>query len=378
MMGLAENGARAVGLAEHRELFPLFWGIALAIGFIAMMAASQAAADSVYMQGLSLDNVTIQGIAQGQLMFQGVSGNTAQRDLNKVLRIHVDGENALNDAEDAYAAGKFADAVDGYLTTSRSTTKDWLKDYVSGRLADAAGKSNRFDAVVIAYIAMVQKDAGSAANMRPQMPAADSTYLDTAISEVNDALQTSTLTDDQSVVLLQFEVDMYNTKKDTAGMEQAEARLDEILAKDPNNPIAAQANARRKLQAASAALDAKRYQEAIADIESNRQLFTDPQQQADALYTIAEARMGQIGDGKDAAALKDAALAYMRVVANFKDTPGRPHVADSLYKTGQIEEQLAEPDVAAKVYQQVAEQFPADPAAALAKQNLDRLKSSAK
>ena len=88
--------------------------------------------------------------------------------------------------------------------------------------------------------------------------------------------------------------------------------------------------------------------------------------------------MGQIGDGKDAAALKDAALAYMRVVANFKDTPGRPHVADSLYKTGQIEEQLAEPDVAAKVYQQVAEQFPSDPAAALAKQNLDRLKSSVK
>jgi TolA-binding protein len=317
-------------------------------------------------------------VAQGQITFLTASGNTSQRDLAKVLEIHVDGENAFNDAEDAYASGKFSDAVDGYLTTTHSTTRDWLKDYVVTRLVDAANKANRFDAATTAYIAMVQKSPAAAAHIRPAMPAADSTYLDTAISQVNDALTASGLTDEQSVALLQFQVDLYNTKKDARGADAAEARLDEVLAKDPNNPLAAQANARRKLQAAATALAAKKYQDAIGDIESNKQLFTDPAQQADAMYTIAEARMGLVAGGNDPTALKDVALAYMRVVADFKDTPGKPHVADSLLKTGQIEEQLAEPDVASRVYQQVADQFPSDPAAGVAKQNLDRLKSVTK
>ena len=358
-----------------------FWrspGAFLAMALLAAMLPLRASADTVYVQGLSYDNVTIQGIAKGQLTFVGESGNPSVRDLAKILRIHVDGESAFNDAEDAYAAGKFADAVDGYLTTTHSTTKDWLKAYVAGRLVDAANKSNRFDAAVTAYIFMVGKNPASAAHVRPQMPASDSTYLDTAITQVNDALQSSKLTDDQSVALLQFQVDLFNTKKDAKGADQAEAKLDEILAKDPNNPIAAQANARRKLQAASAALEARKYQEAIADIESNKALFTDPTQQADALYTIAEAKRGLIGADKDPTALKDVALAYMRVVADFKEVPGKPHVADSLLKTAQIEEQLAEPDVAVRVYQQVADQFPSDPAATEAKQDLERLKSTTK
>jgi TolA-binding protein len=68
----------------------------------------------------------------------------------------------------------------------------------------------------------------------------------------------------------------------------------------------------------------------------------------------------------------------MRVVADFKDTAGKPHVADSLLKTGQIEEQLSEPDVARKVYQQLADEFPNEPAAATAKQNLERMKDAVK
>lgn len=356
-------------------VYPIFY---LLLALMVGVLPHRASADSVYVQGLSYDNVTITGVSHGQIDFTSASGNAAARDLAKVQRIHVDGENALNDAEDAYVSGKFSDAVDGYLTTTHSTTKDWLKDYVATRLVDAGNKANRFDAVTTAYIAMVQKNPASAAHFRPQMPAADSTYLDTAISQVNDALAASGLTDEQSVALLQFQVDLYNTKKDAQGADAAEAKLDQILAKDPNNPVAAQANARRKLQAATAALAARKFQEAISDIESNKQLFTDPAQQDEAMYTIAEARMGLVAGGSDPTALKDAALAYMRVVADFKDLPGKPHVADSLLKTGQIEEQLAEPDVAARVYQQVAEQFPSDPAAAVAKADLDRLKSAVK
>jgi TolA-binding protein len=361
------------GATPHRPL-----AVALGLGFLLMAGSNRAVADTVFVQGLELDNVSIQGVASGQLVFQSESGNTTQRDLTKILRIHVDGEGALNDAEDAYASSNFAGAVDGYASTMRSTTKDWLKQYISPRLIDSANKSNRFDAAVTAYLNLLQTDPAQAAHIRPQMPSPDSTYLDTAVSQVTDALNQANLTDDQRVSLLQFEVDLYNTRKDAADADKAEGQLDEVLAKDPNNPVAALANARRKLQAAQAALDQKNYQQALAAIDANKQLFTDPQQQADALYIIAQARAGLLGDSKDPTALKDVALAYMRVVADFKELPTRPHAADALLKTGQIEEQLTEPDVAAKVYQQVAEQFPSDPAAGIAKQNLDRLKSATK
>ena len=55
--------------------------------------------------------------------------------------------------------------------------------------------------------------------------------------------------------------------------------------------------------------------------------------------------------------LIEAATAYMRVVALFKDTDNKPHVADSLFKAGAIEEQLHKPAEAILAYQQVAAIF---------------------
>jgi TolA-binding protein len=247
-----------------------------------------------------------------------------------------------------------------------------VKQYAVGRLVDAANKSNRFDAAVTAYVTMLQLDPVAASRIRPTIPAGSS-YVDTAISQVNEALGAQ-LTDEQKIALLQFQVDLYNSKKDSHGSEQAAAQLDELLAKDPNNPNAARANARRKLQLANQALDAKKYQDALTAINSSAAIFTDPQQQADALYLIAQAREGLAGSGTDRNALKDAALCYMRVVADFKDLPGKPHVADSLLKTADIEAQLNDTDAAAKLYQQIADQFPGDPAAATAKQKLANIK----
>ena len=239
---------------------------------------------------------------------------------------------------------------------------------------EAANKSNRFDAAVTAYITMLQLDPAAASRVKPTIPDATSSYIDTAISQISDALNTQTLNDPQKIALLQFQVDLYAAKKDSKGGDQAAAQLDELLAKDPNNPNAARANARRKLQLANQALDAKKYQDALTAINGSRALFTDPQQQADALFVIAEAREGLATGSTDANTLKDVALCYMRVVADAKDTPGKPHVADSLLKTAQIEEELNDTDAAGKLYQQIADQFPGDPDAATAKQKLTTLK----
>ena len=316
----------------------------------------------------------IQGVSGGQISFQSSGGNVSTRDLARVQRIHVDGETGLNTAEDAFSAGKFADAIDGYLKASRSSAHPWVKQYAAARLVESANKSNRFDAAVTAYITMLQLDPGSASRVRPTIPEGGSTYIDTAISQISEAVGTGGLTDEQKIALLQFQVDLYNAKKDSKGSDQAASQLDELLAKDPNNPNAARANARRKLQVANQALDAKKFQDALTTIDASKAMFVDPAQQADALYVIAEAREGLAGSAGDPNAMKDVALCYMRVVADFKDVPGKPHVADSMLKTAEIEEQLNDPDAASKIYQQMAEQFPGDPATATAKQNLAKMK----
>jgi TolA-binding protein len=191
---------------------------------------------------------------------------------------------------------------------------------------------------------------------------------------VNAALGASNLTDEQRIALLSFLVDVQRARKDAAAEQQAAAKLDEVLAKDPRNPAAGQAIARRVLQSAQRSLDAKDYPKVIAEIDQNRAAFTEPMQQAEALWDLAEARLGLAQPKKDPNALRDAALAYMRIVAHFGELPNKPRVAAALLKTAAIEEQLGERDEALRLYQQVASQFPDDPIAApAAKENAQRL-----
>jgi TolA-binding protein len=286
--------------------------------------------------------------------------------------MQIDSEPALNAAENALAAGKWDDAVDGYAKTARATNKPWLKDWATLRLLTAGQKSKRFDAAATAYIAMLLRDPDTAAKFRPQMPDAGSTYIDGAITDATAALSSKDITDRQKLAMLNFLLDLYRTKKDRAGEDRILQQLDEILAKDPNNPAAGQAIARRSLTAAQRALDARNYPQAIAEIDAAKANITDPQQQADALYILAEARFAMATTKKDPNDLKDAALAYLRVVADFKDLPNHPHIADSLLKTAMIEEQLNDPAAAQQLYQQIVQQYPDDPAAAAARQRIQK------
>jgi hypothetical protein len=111
----------------------------------------------------------------------------------------------------------------------------------------------------------------------------------------------------------------------------------------------------------------------LNEIEQNRAIFNEPAQQAAALYIIAEAKSGLAGDSTDEKALKDLALAYMRVVAFGKDQPNNPNVARSLARTAAILEKLKQPEQARDLYQQVATAYPNSPVANDAKAAAQRL-----
>lgn len=347
---------------------------------LALLAASLPA-DVIWIGGLQIKDTKVLRVEQGNLVFT-TAGREASRELSRVTRLQIDGENAFNAAEEAFASGNWDQAADGYQRTVRSTNKDWLKEYSTLKLLEAANKSGRFDAAVTAYVNLLLRDPASAGKSRPALPDEKSTYLDTAVSEVNDALKQTRLSDEQRMALLSFLIDLHNARNDARAAEQAAEKLDEILAKNPNDPNAGRALARRKLQSASQALQAGNFPKAAADIEQNKPLFTEPQQQAEALWILAEAKFnqadkGNAGNADNATALKDAALAYMRIVAHFKGEPGRPRVGDALLRTAEIHERLNELPTATALYQQVAAEFNDDPAGTKAKQALDRLKTAA-
>ena len=162
-------------------------------------------------------------------------------------------------------------------------------------------------------------------------------------------------------------------RKDQSAEDAAYEQLAKLPGSDANDPQVRRYLASRHLTVAQRALDAKNYPGAIGEIDSNRAVFGEISQQADALYILAEAHYGLAGN--DAAALKDSALAYMRVVALAKDQPTKPHVVESLVKTAGIMEKLGEPQTAARIDEQVLAQYPDDPAAARVRENLNRLKA---
>lgn len=318
---------------------------------------------------LEIAKVKIIRIDDEAATFSNLAGRESTREIAQVVRIAVDDEPALGAGEEAFVAGKWDVAVDNYLKTIKSTQRDWLKEWVARRLLVAAEKANRFDAAATAYVVAVLGKAKAPA--KPALPDAKSTYLATAAKEIDAASQNPKLSPDQRQALLSFLLDVHRTRGDQKGMADVMEQMVKAGAIAANDPASAGALARLKLDVAAVAIDGKQYKKAIDEINSVRNIFVQPADQAQALFLLAQATEALAGE--DETALRDAALAYMRVVAHCKDAPGKPHVVQSLMKTASILERTKNDQAALALYQQVAAQHADDPAAAKAQEHAQRL-----
>lgn len=326
-------------------------------------------------RGLRAEGRVLRVDLEKQELVYESQGRQVARSIEQIKQLVIDNEPAFNTAEEQFFAAQYDKAVEGYLKTVRSTTKDWLRVFGAVRLADAAGKAGRFDAAVSAYISLVRLNPSLAARYKPAVPAGRTTFLDTAVSELNAARgQVSGDVAKQAILSLLLEV--HQARKDQSS---ANAVLEELLKLNigsTDDPAARAALAAIRLGQARHAADAKDWNKVLETIGQNRALFTEPAQQADALYLLAEARY-ELTDPKNQQAMLDVALDYMRVVSHFKDVEGRPHVADSLMKTAMIHERLGGEHIATAValYRQVAAEFASDPAGAAARKAVERLEA---
>lgn len=346
---------------------------AIACSIAVVLATQIARADSFFVSNLETKNVIIKDYKGDNLVYE-VNARISERPAGRIGRIIVNNEATLNAAEEAFSTDKWDKAVDDYQRVIRTASKPWIKDWAAMRLVEAANKSGRFDAAAAAYTLMLLKNPAGSAASKPAMPDSKSTFLTLAVADVNTALNDPKLTTDQKRALLGFLIELQQARKDSAGEDAAYDQLIKLPGTDVNDPNAKRVVARRKLTVALRLLEAKNYRQAIAEIDASRAAFIEPSQQAEALYILAESRYGLAGT--DATALKDAGLAYMRVVAAAKNEPGRPRVVESMLKTAAIMEQIGQPQAASQLYQQIVSQYPDDPGVSQAKQNLDRLKTS--
>jgi TolA-binding protein len=321
-------------------------------------------------------DVKVTDIIDGRIAFTTAAGNTVAKDMASVVGMSIEDEPAFNQAQQDYAANQFNRAVDEYEQTIQKTDKPWLKNFCQPFLTDAANKSGRFDRAVEGYINLVMNQPAAAVRYRPAVPPPSSQYLDDAAKTLSAAVDVSDITSEQQTPLLSLLLDVDRARNDTAGVDAIATRLGKLVGNsgNPTANVASLALADAKLAEANAALAQKDFDRAASIITGAGDLFVDSTRQADALFILAQARDGQAGSKNDPNAWRDAAIAYMRVAADFKDAAGAPHVADALLHAAAIlENQLNQSPQALQMYQSIQTRFPNTAAAAKATSQAGRL-----
>jgi TolA-binding protein len=335
-------------------------------------------ADTIWLQSsaqgkpIKLDNVKVDGVQGDTLTFTSSAGTQTSKTLDKVPLIKLDDDPVFSAAEEAFSKGDWAAAGDGYRKAIAATSKDWVKDRASMRLVDASDKSGNFNDAVAGFVELMKTKPALATQHKPVIPKDHPELLDGAIASVKQESLDQKLSSDQKSVLLNYLLELYSAKGDNASASAVMQQLGKVMPTDASSPEARRIQADGKLTQARQQISQKQFAQAEQAILAGGNLFTDPLQQADALFLIAQAKSGAARPD-DPDQLKDAALAYMRVVANFKGMEGQPHVAESLFNTATIEEKLKNPKEAIALYNQVATEFKASPLAGAAQQNATRL-----
>jgi TolA-binding protein len=375
---------------HHHPRYRSFLAL-LALGAAAIPAAA-VSADTIWYKSagaktaLKYDNIKIEKVDGDNLLFLSASGNETKKPLAEVSQIAMDDEPNLTAAELAYDGGNFAGSIEGFRKAAASSGRDWVRQRAALRLIDAGTRVSDFQASVAGFATLTTFDAAAAQKSKPAIPAnASVADLKAAATTVHNAQAAAKLSVDQQRVLLNFQVELLTAAHDTNGASAALNSLSRMGGGAPSvntggtgapDATADLARADEKLNAARFALDQKEYQKASGILLAAGDGLTAPEQQNDALFMLAQCKEQLAGE--DPKALTDAAIAYMRVVANFKKVKGSAHIPDALMKTAAIEEKLSKPEEALKLYNEVSADFQGTSFAQAASDNAVRITAALK
>jgi tetratricopeptide (TPR) repeat protein len=333
----------------------------------ALSVASLALADTLVVGGNARTGAKIKSYRNGVFDYtlDGREVNPVAGD--RVSQIALDDDPVLTAAEQALVGEKWAAAVDEYQRALKATKRVWLKDWVLPRMVVAAERAGKFDVAVSGFVQMLKGDAGVAMKYRP-WPAETTAAaaLTAAAGELAKASSLAAWSTTQKQAILSLLMDVERVQGDVAGATKLSEQLLRSAVVNKADPASERVVADIYIGSARLAVLKKEYARATALIEQNGPLFTDRVQQVEALYCLALARDGELGAEASKDALKDLAIAYMRVVAAGRGGADRRDVPEALLRVGELQEQLGDKRVAQTLYAEVTGEYKDSPAAARA------------
>ena len=346
----------------------------LLVAFCSLTISAAVRADDVYkfgrnnepqLQPLYVD-VTILRVDDDKLLVRTRNGGDVPVPLASVIYVNVSNDGVLSGADQAFATREWDKAVDGYAKIVAGADASWKVRYAAPRMLIAADKSKRVDAAIAAWIALARVDAKRVAAVKPALPPKGSRYLDDAAKSLEAAARTAT-TDAQRQVFLAFLLDVQQARGDAAAIATATDQLAASTGAPGADPAATAVPVETRLAQARAAMQLKRYDNAIATITSAAPLIVEPGQQAEAMSIVADARAAVADALGDGAARRDAAIAYLRIVAHLAGEPAAAgFVPRSLLAAARLQADAGDVAAARALYDQVRGEYPGSPAAAQA------------
>ena len=184
----------------------------IAVIAAAVVPAGLLRADTILLKsdtGTSPVEGAIQSVDANEVIYTpAASDPDVTRPIDAVLQIKSPGEPELTSAEQAFADGKWADAVTLYHRTLSFSESDWAKYRAIVRLIDAAGKCQQFEAQAEAFVKLASLDPANARAHQPETRGAKKEELTAALKQANDRLANDN--PETKVVLLSFLADLHS------------------------------------------------------------------------------------------------------------------------------------------------------------------------
>lgn len=317
---------------------------------------------------LKYSAVEIRGDQDGVLAFRAKGGNLVYKPIEQVVRVHVDRQADLNQAEELYEAADYASAIELYESVAGKAEQTWLKRLATARLIVCYDVGGRFGDAVQAWVATLKIWPSYALSHRPVKPGekgskANKQALDALSAAAKNELAPAAMQaikDLQSAVW-KAEGDSRGTAPGKAGQPDAESSgrpRGEQQASTSSGTV----DVVSALGKATRLAEDGHYDRALTEINGAIAGVSERHRQAYVPRLLALKAQCLLAQGDKLAAAKKTdearlqyvygGLAAMQVVASF---PESPSFVECLYLTGQCHEKIGRTKLAVSLYQECKE-----------------------
>ena len=349
------------------------------------LASALARADDVTANKITYSNAKIFGIEDGQLVFD-YNGQTLRKPLDTITKVHVTGQDPLNEAEDSAALHKIAEAVKAYDQAFDRADVDWLKQLVIIRRLGALRQApDMIDRAVTEWLSVLDqsKEAKFAVNLRPAKVAAkgskanDDAIAALELKEKDLAKDSPALNEVRGLLAELYRAQGSADKAKAMALKMGSApttvRHTPDGSENSHTPAKPGANLEEILKTAKEQIDSGVAKEALSSLNGSLQQFTvDGLPKALMLMGKAQMAMAKSAKGDPARDLREAAvLNFMRVVTFYPTLTDVP--AEAGYLAGKVNLDLGNREAARAAFNKVVSTYSDSPFAAQASKAVEAM-----